>query len=139
MSFSIYYIVDNKNPENIYVGKTSQHITIRLVEHYQQRNKDEKISSAMSRYMKDRNFEDFDIYCIENNLSKDNVSDRENYWINEMSTLNIRASVINTENRKNYKKKFSQTKVICICGKKMLRCNWYTHSKKFNHNEYTEE
>ena len=89
--------------------------------------------------MKDRNFEDFDIYCIENNLSKDNVSDRENYWINEMSTLNVRASVINTENRKNYKKKFSQTKVICICGKKMLRCNWYTHSKKFNHNEYTKE
>ena len=81
----IYYILDTKNPENIYVGSTNKTLEQRLKKHYSGINS--KHQTMIARYMKDKHFDDFEIYLIQE-CSDDERLPLEQQWIDDIGTLN---------------------------------------------------
>tara|TARA_Y100001937_G_scaffold43725_1_gene61681 strand:- start:5596 stop:6021 length:426 start_codon:yes stop_codon:yes gene_type:complete len=91
----IYKIVDNTNG-NVYVGSTNQKIHRRMNTHKQM------LRCSSSKIIKNNNYS---VYIIEECDNKDR-NKREEYWIKNLHTINIKRNV-DSFDLKEYKKEYT--------------------------------
>ena len=148
---NIYAIYPTDNPEMIYVGKTKNSIQVRFYQHWQDRTKLDKCC-AVGRLMKEYDsIQSFEIHLLEE-TTLDKSSERENYWINEISTLNIirykkspkarvKPVLLNRtwamddyyRRREKILQKLKET-VVCECGVEVRKQHLKRHQKSLNCN-----
>lgn len=78
MNYTVYKITNTVNGK-IYVGLTKQTIHMRLMDHYK---RGFALTDAIHKYGKDK----FLIESLETNLTKDQASEREKYYISELNS-----------------------------------------------------
>ena len=136
----------------IYVGKTKHPIQVRFYQHWQDRTKIDKCC-AIGRVMKDYDsIQHFEIYLLEE-TTLEKGTERENYWINEISTLNViryknpkkprvkKPLLLNRtwsmdsyyRCREQILEKLKET-VICECGVEVRKQHLKRHQKSLNCN-----
>jgi hypothetical protein len=91
MQVSIYYVIDTKNIENIYVGSTKHPLSYRLSEHFGRRFSKKK-ATALSYYMKDRDICDFEIHLITQCPEHLRLVTEQQY-IEDLGTLNVYSAI----------------------------------------------
>jgi len=102
-----YYVIDVNDPEQIYVGSTKLTLQERLNLHWYHRNL-HKIT-ALSRYMKDKQKTDFEIYLIEEKICTKLEQDQiEDGWISQIGLMNKKKNIADPEKNIIYQSKYRE-------------------------------
>jgi group I intron endonuclease len=93
----IYKVFLKINPDECYVGKTKNHIQVRLYQHYQDRRKER--TTGLSYKMKEHSYDEFDIILLEE-CDDCGSAEREQHYINLYGTWNLTNAVAQPQNHK---------------------------------------
>lgn len=154
---NIYKVFLKTNPNEAYVGKTKNHIQVRLYQHWADRRKQRWIT-GVSEKMKEHDYNDFEIELLE--VCDDCIaSQREQHFIELFGTWNLTNSTaqpqqyvkkrrLRTEEQKKQhadeeKERYKKNKekiltrmfepVLCECGMKSTKGHLKRHQKTKNH------
>jgi hypothetical protein len=93
----IYKVFLKTNPNDAYIGRTKNHIQVRLYQHFMDRNK--QTTTGLSYKMKEHSYDEFDITLLEE--CDDCVgAEREQHFIQLFGTWNLTNAVAQPQNHK---------------------------------------
>ena len=75
---NLIYKISNDFNDQIYIGKTTRNLKIRINEHY---NKTDGSNSHINNSMNSHGLEHFKIEILEDNIPLEKLNERERYWI----------------------------------------------------------
>lgn len=146
MSYIIYKIdCKDENIKEVYIGST-KNLNKRIIQHRTRCNNNSNYSTSHFHYKiykfmrANGGFDNFKFSVLEiiDNTDKSYILEREKYWIKSHdNTLNVVVPTRtnkewiedNLQKRREYKTAYRQVKVMCECGKEMMRGSLRNHKK----------